>query len=190
MLPKQRADQQGVAAASSCDTAFQSGQLDHTGQEKSSADRCGPPSVRPPVLVILLVEHGGYLFLHQPQLIAQVVVGFQKVLDLGFRSRERRLHLHVLMDSNRPVGELRVLALLDRGVKSKAVKAPIMTVRGSERQSLSGFGHLCGASIPLSCLRGSKGARDRCPHQTPRCRSQAGRFPGCHCKACRPHSSG
>lgn len=42
-----------------------------------AADHCGPPSVRPPpVLVILLLRHGRYLFLHQPQLIAQVTVGF------------------------------------------------------------------------------------------------------------------
>lgn len=29
-----------------------------------------PVPVRPPVLVILLVERGGYLLLHQPQLLA------------------------------------------------------------------------------------------------------------------------
>lgn len=86
----------------------------HTGQEKSSADRCGPPSVRPPVLVILLVERGGYLFLHQPQLIAQVVVGFHEVLDLGLRGRERVFHLHVFMHSDGAVGEVRVQALWER----------------------------------------------------------------------------
>lgn len=43
-----------------------------------------PPQSGTPVLVILLVQRGGYLFLHQPQLIAQVVVGFHEVLDLGF----------------------------------------------------------------------------------------------------------
>lgn len=75
-------------------------QIARTGQEKSSADHCGPPSVRPPVLVILLVERGGYLFLHQPQLVAQVVVGFHKVLDLGFGGGERVFHLHVFMHSD------------------------------------------------------------------------------------------
>lgn len=65
-----------------------------------AADHCGPPSVRPPVLVILLVQHGGYLFLHQPQLVAQVVVGFHEVLDLGFRGGQRIFHLHVFLHSN------------------------------------------------------------------------------------------
>lgn len=81
---------------------------DPTGQEKSSADHCGPPSVRPRVLVILLVERGGYLFLHQPQLITQVVVGFHEVLDLGFRGRKCIFHLHVFLHSNGAIREVRV----------------------------------------------------------------------------------
>lgn len=75
-------------------------EIDHTGQEKSSADRCGPPSGWHPVLVILWVELGGYLFLHEPQLITQVVVGFHELLDLGFGGRECIFHLHVFLHSN------------------------------------------------------------------------------------------
>lgn len=79
-----------------------------TPESDHTADHCGPPSVRPPVLVILLVQRGGYLFLHQPQFITQVAVGFQKVLDLGFRGRECSFHLHVFLHSNGAIGEVGV----------------------------------------------------------------------------------
>lgn len=72
-----------------------------TPERDPTADHCGPPSVRPPrVLVTLLLQRGGYLFLHQPQLVAQVAVGFHEVLDLRFRGRERVLHLHVFLHSD------------------------------------------------------------------------------------------
>lgn len=93
-----------------------------TPESDHTADHCGPPSVRPPVLVILLVQRGGYLFLHQPQLITQVAVGFHKVLDLGFRGRECIFHLHVFVHSNGAIGEVRVQALWKRW--AKRVKAP------------------------------------------------------------------
>lgn len=81
-----------------------------------------PPRSGPPVLVTLLLQRGGYLFLHQPQLVAQVAVGFHEVLDLSFRGRERVLHLHVFLHSDGAVGEVRVQALLERG--GKKVRAP------------------------------------------------------------------
>lgn len=86
-------------------------------ESDGTADHCGPPSFRPPVLVILLLRGGGYLFLHQPQLVAQVAVGFHEMLDLGLRGRERVFHLHVFLHSNGAIWEVRVQALLERGVK-------------------------------------------------------------------------
>lgn len=59
-----------------------------------------PTSVQTPVLVILLGDHDGYLFLHQPQLVTQVVVSFHEVLDLCFGGRERVFHLQVLLHSD------------------------------------------------------------------------------------------
>lgn len=66
------------------------------------------------MLVILLWRGGRYLFLHQPQLVAQVVVGFQQVLDLGFGHGQFVLHLDVLLHGDGAVGEVRVQALRGR----------------------------------------------------------------------------
>lgn len=66
------------------------------------------------MLVILLWRGGGYLFLHQPQLVAQVVVGFQQVLDLCLGHRQFVLHLDVLLHGDGAVGEVRVQALRGR----------------------------------------------------------------------------
>lgn len=89
-------------------------ECDHTGQDKCSADPlCPPPPflVRPLVLVILLGECSGYLFLHQSQLIAQAVVGFHELLDLGFRGRECVLHFNEFLHSYRAIRLVRVQAL-------------------------------------------------------------------------------
>lgn len=66
------------------------------------------------MLVISLWRRGRYLFLHQPQLVAQVVVGFQQVLDLGFGHGQFVLHLDVLLHCDGAVGEVRVQALRRR----------------------------------------------------------------------------
>lgn len=87
-----------------------------------AADHCGPlpRTLHPPthtptlVLVISLWRRGRYLFLHQPQLVAQVVVGFQQVLDLGFGHGQFVLHLDVLLHGDGAVGEVRVQALRRR----------------------------------------------------------------------------
>lgn len=156
-----------------------------TPERDHTADHCGPPSVRPPVLVILLVQRGRYLFLHQPQLITQVAVGFHKVLDLGFRGRECVFHLHVFLHSNGAIWEVRVQALRRRGVKR--VKAP----RERERLCLWRFFTWRSiATIPWSDLLCSRGGLDLYPHQMPRCRSQAGHCPGYRYNACQPRSSG
>lgn len=115
---KQRVDQQGAAAATGhfySDTP-QAGPP-HQSRERSHCWPLWPPLGPALVLVTLLVQRGRYLFLHQPQLITQVAVGFHKVLDLGFRGREGVLHLHVFLHSNGAVWEVRVKALWKGGVK-------------------------------------------------------------------------
>lgn len=72
------------------------------------------PLCPPSVLVSLLVQLCRYLFLHQPQLITQVVVDFHELLDLCFRGRESVFHLHEILYSNRFVWLVRVQALLGR----------------------------------------------------------------------------
>lgn len=61
--------------------------------------------------MISLVQHGRYLFLHEPQLIAQVVVGFHEVQDLGFGGGERVFQIHVFLHGDGTVGEVRVQTL-------------------------------------------------------------------------------
>lgn len=70
-----------------------------------------PLLVRPSMLVILRVERGGYLFLHEPQLITQTVVCFHELLDFCFRGREGGFHLQVFLHSDGSVWEVRVQAL-------------------------------------------------------------------------------
>lgn len=79
-----------------------------------------PLPLRPPMLVILLVARVGYLFLHQPQLIVEVVVDFHELLDLSFRGRESVFHLHVFLHRNGTIRQVRVKALLEwRGKKKQ-----------------------------------------------------------------------
>lgn len=93
--------------------------MKHAGRNGGRTSRVSPewpPLSRPTVLVSLLLQRGGYLFLHQPQLVAQVAVGFHEMLDFGLRGRERVLHLQVLLHCDGAVGEVWVQALLGKAV--------------------------------------------------------------------------
>ena len=67
------------------------------------------------------MQFSGYLFLHEPQLIAQVCVDFHQLLDLGLGKTQRVLHFLELLHADWPVGEVRVQALLHRGDLFKKV---------------------------------------------------------------------
>lgn len=123
---EQRVEQQGVTAALSCHRAFHSLHAPRAGpahQRERDRERNGerarlgadrrPPSRSKPhqVLVIALAQRGWYLFLHEPQLIAQVVVGFHEVLDLGLGGGERVFQIHVFLHGDGTVGEVRVQTL-------------------------------------------------------------------------------
>lgn len=172
-------DQQGAAAASGhfySDTP-QAGPP-HQSRERTHCWPLWPPLSPALVLVTLLVLGGRYLFLHQPQLITQVAVGFHKVLDLGFWGREGVLHLHVFLHSNGAVWEVRVKALLKRVVKRWNARTGRLCLTWST------------PVIPWSCPLCWTGGLDLYPHQMPHCRSPAGRCPGYRYSACQPHSSG
>lgn len=143
-------------------------------------------TVAPPLLVILLVQRSGYLFLHEPQLIAQAAVSSHELLDLGLRGSERGFHLYVFLHCDGAVGEVRVQALWKRGgLKGKGIQSE------NERDHVFWASYLSEVTmIPWSDLLCWRGGLDLCPHQTPRCRSQADHCPGCRYSACHPRSSG
>ena len=61
------------------------------------------------------MQFSWYLFLHEPQLVAQVCVDSHQLLDLGLGETQRVLHLLELLHADGSVGEVRVQALLHRG---------------------------------------------------------------------------